>query len=160
MGSIIYENIGYSPSILNNSLSSAKEEFEAHGATVTISEGVESETHMNQIAEENDLIVYFAHLGAHSPMGMSSFYNEKARYFFHVLTKGAEKSICVSTGSPYIFNDWFMFAQNFVNLYTGNDEIIRTFVKGIYAECEFTGKSPFGLNPMKELVKLAATEKQ
>lgn len=151
--------IGYSPAILNNGLKAAKEEFEARGATVTICEGITDENHIKQIAEENDLIIYFAHLGAHSPMGMSSFYNEKARYFFHVLTKGVEKSICVSTGSPFIFNDWFRFAENFVNLYTGNDEVIRTFVRGVYGECEFTGKSPFGLSPMEELIKLAKAEK-
>lgn len=141
--------IGYSDGIFKNSVQRAKEEFEAHGATVTVSEGLNGEAHMKQIAEENDLIVYFAHIGSHAPLGLGSFYNEKARWFLDVLTYGAEKSICVSTGSHFVYNDWFPFAENFISLATGHATIIKTLVKGIYGECEFTGKCPFGIDPVE-----------
>lgn len=144
--------IGYSKDTYAR-LAAAKEEFEAHGASVTMSEGIKNEEHIKQIAADNDLIVYFAHIGAHSPLGMPSFFEDKARWFLDVLTYGAEKSICVSTGSPFICFDWFPSAQNFVNLYCSEPETLKTFVKGLYGECEFTGKCPFNPNPIKGMLE-------
>ncbi len=142
---IVY--IGYSKDIQQR-LDVAKEEFERHGAVVSFSEGIKSEAHMKEISENNDLIVYFAHIANHSPYGCASFANEKATQFLNVLCYGKEKSICASTGSPFIYHDWFSCAKLFVNLYCAEAEILKAFVRGIYGECEFSGVSPMNLNPL------------
>ena len=65
-----------------------------------------------------------------------------------VLTEGAKKSICVSTGSPFVYNDWFPSAENFLNLYCACPEYMQALVEGIYGECDFTGICPYDNDPL------------
>lgn len=143
---IVY--IGYAKNVLDNINAYVVPEFEKRGATVNVCEQILNEDHIKKIAEENDLILYFAHIAPHSPYGMGGFVMEKASQFAHILTEGAEKSICVSTSSPYIYYDWFPSADNFINLYCFCPEYLKTLVDGIYGECEFTGKCSFDPDPL------------
>ena len=92
--------------------------------------------------------MYFAHIAPHSPYGGSTFLMEKATQFLNVLKFGKEKSICVGTGSPFVFYDWFSTCQNFLNVYAYDAETLNMLVRGIYGECEFEGKCPYDPNPL------------
>ena len=48
------------------------------------------------------------------PYGGASFFLEKATQFLYVLMYGAEKSICIATGSPFVYYDWFSASANAV----------------------------------------------
>ncbi|MBP3579807.1 MAG: hypothetical protein J6K12_01025 [Clostridia bacterium] len=139
--------IGYSPDVLR-SLDVVKEELESRGVEVQICEGIQGEAHMKEIADNNDLIMYFAHIAPHSPYGGASFFMGKATQFLHVLEYGDEKSVCVSTGSPFVYYDWFTCSKNFLNAYSYDAQTLKTVVKGIFGEVEFTGKSPYDPNPL------------
>lgn len=143
---IVY--IGYAKGVLDSINEYVVPEFEKRGATVSVCEQVLNEAHIRQIADENDLILYFAHIAPHSPYGMGGFVMEKAAQFVHVLAEGAEKSICVSTSSQYLYFDWFPAAENFINLYCASADYLQTLVAGIYGECEFTGKCPYDADPL------------
>ena len=80
--------------------------------------------------------------------GMGGFILEKATQFINILAYGEEKSICISTGSPFIYNDWFPAAKNFLNLYCICPEYFEALVAGIYGECELTGTCSFNADPL------------
>lgn len=140
--------IGYSNDVLQNLVDFVQPAFEKRGAAVSIVEQVKNEAHMMEIARENDLIVYFAHIAPHSPYGVGGFIQEKATQFLHLLKYGGEKSICVSTASPFVYNDWFPAAENFVNLYCSCPEFLQALVAGIYGECEFEGVCAYNADPL------------
>lgn len=143
---IVY--IGYSDDVLENIKNYVVPEFEKRGAKVNICEQIEDKAHIQKIADENDLILYFAHIAPHSPFGVGGFIQKKATQFLYVLTEGAKKSICVSTGSPFVYNDWFPSAENFLNLYCACPEYMQALVEGIYGECDFTGICPYDNDPL------------
>ncbi len=140
--------IGYNKPVLDAIEKHLKPEFEKRGATVNICEQVKNGTHMKEIADNNDLILYIAHIAPHQPYGMGGFILEKATQFIHLLSYGAEKSICISTGSPFVYNDWFPAADNFLNLYCICPEYFEALVMGIYGECELTGICSFNADPL------------
>ena len=139
--------IGYAADVYQN-LNIVKEEFERHGAVVELCEDVHGDGHIREIDETCDLILYFAHIAPHSPYGGASFFMYKATQFLNVLKYGAEKSVCVGTGSPFVFYDWFSTSKNFLNLYTYDPETLKMLVRGLYGECEFEGKCPYDPNPL------------
>ncbi len=122
-----------------------KSEFEKRGALVSIQRRLKSVEECEQIANENDLIIYAAYLGAHRPMGASSFYGAECLTFMFALTHGKEKSIGISFGSPYIYYDFFTNADIFINAYHYNEEMQKAAVAAIYGEIPFKGGSPFKL---------------
>lgn len=140
--------IGYNQPVLDAVEKHLKPEFEKRGATVSICDQVKNEAHMKEIAENNDLILYIAHIAPHQPYGMGGFILEKATQFINILAYGEEKSICISTGSPFIYNDWFPAAKNFLNLYCICPEYFEALVAGIYGECELTGTCSFNADPL------------
>ena len=69
---------------------------------------------------------------------------------FNYITKiDKEKSIAVSTESPWVWFDWLPGADHFVNLYGWDEEVLRVLVRGIYGECEFNGTHPMPLDPLR-----------
>ncbi|MBQ8758612.1 MAG: hypothetical protein IJZ20_02870, partial [Clostridia bacterium] len=129
-------------------LNIVKDEFERHGAVVELCEDVKNADHIREIDNTCDLILYFAHIAPHSPYGGASFFMYKATQFLNVLKYGAEKSVCIGTGSPFVFYDWFSTSKNFLNLYTYDPETLKMMVRGLYGECEFEGKCPYDPNPL------------
>lgn len=145
--------IGYSVEVLN-SLEAVRDEFKKYGATLDICEHIDSEEHMKEIADNYDLILYVNNISPHMPFGGASFFQEKASQFIHILRYGAEKSIGIGTGSPFVYFDWFSTtALNYLNIYTNDAASLRVLVRGLYGEVEFTGQSPYNLNTVDYLRK-------
>ena len=96
------------------------------------------------LAEEYDLLIYAPYL----PHGWGTeFVGNAFRTMAFSMRYGKEKSIAVSLGSPHLYFDYFQQADTYINLYSPNEESIVAFVKGLYGELPFEGKSQFELIP-------------
>ena len=93
--------------------------------------------------------MYVGHLASHAPFGTAAFYGDEALSFSYIMTEEKDKAIGVSLSSPYIYYDYFTNAPTFINAYWNNEETIETVVKGLYGECEFGGRSPVDLVPLR-----------
>ncbi len=122
-----------------------KEEFEKRGARANIYNGMPPGG--IDEAAKSDLIIYVGYVAMHRPMGLPTLYGNQLSMFIHAFSKGREKSIGVSMGYPYLHFDVMTGAETFVNIYSPDPEAQRAFVKGIYGEIPFVGKSPFDLEP-------------
>ncbi len=140
--------IGYSKTA-KGLLSSAIDEFERHGAEVTLFTETLDGSEIQKNKAEYDIIVYFIHLAPHSPYGTAGFTEGQAHMFNHITKVDKEKSIAVAVESPWIWFDWLPGADRFVNAYGWDEEVLRTLVRGFYGECEFLGKCPMPLDPLR-----------
>jgi len=125
------------------------EEFKKRGAEATLYTETLDGAAIRRLRDEYDLTVYFIHLAPHSPYGTAGFTEAQARMFNYITKVDREKSIAVATESPWVWFDWLPGADRFVNLYGWDEEVLRAFVKGIYGECEFLGKCPMPLDPLR-----------
>ena len=92
-------------------LQTMKAEFERRGINVRLQRRLESYPEIEQIAAENDLILYVSYTAVHAPMGGLGLYAEECATYFFALHEGKEKTIGVTFGSPYIYYD---YCNNFV----------------------------------------------
>ncbi len=123
-----------------------KEEFEKRGATVNLYNGLPGGG-IDEVDANSDLIIYVGYVAMHRPMGLPSLYGNQISMFLKAFSKGKEKSIGISLGYPYIHFDVMGGANTFVNAYSPDPETLRAFVKGVYGEIEFVGKSPVDIEP-------------
>ena len=139
--------IGYSKTV-TGFFTSVKEEFKSRGADATLFTQTLSPEQLRKIKDEFDLTLYFIHLAPHSPYGTAGFVEDQAKMFNYITKIDKDKSVAISTESPFVWFDWLPGADRFVNLYGWDEEVLRTLVKGLYGECEFLGKHPMNLNPL------------
>ncbi len=120
-----------------------KAALEERGMKVEIQRRIESLEDMAAVDAKSDLIIYAGYLFHHAPMGASSFYGDECATFFYAFTKGLEKSIGVSLGSPYVYYDFYSNLNMFCHCYSLSKEAQEAFVKGIFGEIEFQGEMPY-----------------
>lgn len=128
------------------SLSAMKEEFEARGAEVTMKRRLNSFEEAKEVADTHDLIVYVGHIEMHAPKGAPSFYGDEFWALRHAFVYDVDKSVGVSLGYPHIHYDFMDDANIFVNAYSPAEGMQRAFVKGVFGEIPFVGKSPVVLD--------------
>ena len=137
---------GYSEYALRQ-LQYMKDEFEAHGTEAEIYDhfglGV-----LLDINARCDLIIYVSCIGPHSPLGFVGYYDDKLREMLAVFHVGREKSIVITMGSMFAHYDWFPSAETAFALYSSEEALLRCFVRGLFGECEFSGKPPFDPDPL------------
>ena len=143
---IVY--VGYSKTV-RGFFNPAVEEFEKRGASVTIFTEVLSPNELYAIRDEYDLTMYFVHLAPHSPYGTGGFMEERALMFNYITKIDRDKSIAIGAESPYVWFDWLPGADRFLNIYGWDIEVMRTLIIGLYGECEFYGKCPMPLDPIR-----------
>lgn len=127
-------------------LEAMKDEFEQHGAEVLLRRRLESYEDAKAIADNYDLIVYVGYIGSQIPKGYPSFYDDEYWSLRYAFNYGREKSVGVSLGYPHIHYNFMDDADVFVNLYASYPEGQRVFVRGLYGELPFVGKSPVELD--------------
>lgn len=140
--------IGYSDKCYENLEKHAVEEFAAHGAICDIQKGFYKEDNIPLAEGKYDLIVYATFIGMWRPTGAPFFFEDECRAMRRIMTVDPEKSIGVSFGNTDIFFNYFTAAHTFINAYSTNPETIRSFVRGLYGEVQFTDFHPFVLNPI------------
>lgn len=129
-------------------LSVMKEAFEARGVEVDILEYLLTKKELKEISEKSDIIIYACFLAPSRPQGMS-FYSRPVdmKTLYSSLSFGANKSVCVSFGSPTIYYNYFTSADVFINAYSDDCGTMRAFVDGILGDFPLVGKSPVKLYP-------------
>jgi len=121
-----------------------KHALEAHGSSVTIMRSVWY-TDLDRVAADFDLILYAIESSPHKPMGPLNFWGREAAGIWSSLACGREKSLVVSFGSPYFCAEYFDAADVFVNAYSSMPATQEAFVRALFGEIGFTGKSPVKL---------------
>ncbi len=127
-------------------LTAMKEAFEEYGCEVLLRRRLESFEEAEAIANEYDLIIYTGYINMHAPKGAPSFYGDEFWSLRHAFVYGKEKSVGVSLGYPHIMYNFMDDAHTFVNAYNLAPETQKAFVKGIFGDIPFVGKSPVELD--------------
>ena len=117
-------------------LSILKDEFEKHGAEVeTMESWCNYHADFSTVDKDYDLLIYAYALEADEPNPNGN----PAVTIHNSLIFDRDKTIIASFTSPYMFRQYCETAKTYVNSYR-NEKSIRTFVRGVYGECEFSGK--------------------
>ncbi len=128
------------------SLSVMKQAFEDYGCNVRLMHRIDSFEDAEAIANSCDLIVYAGYINFHAPKGAPSFYGDEFWSLRHAFVYGKEKSIGISLGYPHIMHNFMDDAHIFVNAYSLSPEMQKAFVKGVFGDIPFVGKSPVELD--------------
>lgn len=126
------------------SMNILKKELEAYGIDVLLKRNIEFEE-LEKILPEYDLIIYVLYARPHQPIGPLSFCNDEARSIWVSLTLGMDKSIVVSLGSPYYFNEYFEQANIYINTYSNSPDSQKALVKALFGDIQFQERSPVNL---------------
>ena len=137
--------------------------FEARGAEVFFRRGLlngyASQAELKEISEKYDLIVYAGYLMRWIPRGMSSFYGDEISTFQNALRYGAEKSVGIGLGVPYVYYDFYSAFPAYINTYNYFPELQEAAVAAMYGEIDFEGGEPFKLIPKYVEERLAMLKK-
>ncbi|MBR2338508.1 MAG: glycoside hydrolase family 3 protein [Clostridia bacterium] len=142
-----------------DSLETMKQAFEKRGATVLLRRALEDRlgdtSEIDELAANTDLLVYAGYLMRYAPEGANSFFDKEVMTFHYALCAGAEKSVGIGLGSPYMYYDFYSAFPTFINAYNPYPETQEAVVAAMYGEIPFEGGEPFGLIP-EEVVNAMA----
>lgn len=117
--------------------------FEKRGVHVGISVNLYSYEEIDNIAAENDLIIY-----ACCRRRKHCYFDVDNRETFNfILHAGAERSVGVSFGDPYIAYDQFSCLDTFINAYSVAPEAHEAVADAILGNIPFQTSSPFEIVP-------------
>ena len=100
-------------------------------------------------ADENDILIYVGFVGMHLPKGADTLVLHECDTYWFAFKHGAEKSVGVTLGSPFLAEGIMSGADAFVNLYGKSPYLIEAFVEGLFGEIPFEGKTPVNMKPPK-----------
>ena len=124
-----------------------KNALEERGLEVHIQRRLKSTAELKEISDNSDLIIYAAYVAMHMPAGYFRLFGEECQTFYHAFKYGKEKSVGVSFGYPYIHYDSMEGVDAFVNANSLDRDSQEAFVKALFGEIGFEGKSPVRLIP-------------
>lgn len=128
-----------------------KEAFEEHGAKVTVTADIWTEE-LDDFINSNDVVIYAALIEPHCPSGLPSLHGDKLGTYSCAFANGAEKSIGMSMGYPYVHFDVMSRARTFINTYSKSPASQKAFVKALYGEVEFCKEAPVDTTPKLRLI--------
>ena len=125
---------------IRNGLAAA---FEKRGVSAGVSANLYSYEEIEKIAEENDLIIY-----ACNRVRKYCYFDVDNRESFNfILHAGAEKSLGVSFGDPYVAFDKFSCLDTFINAYTMAPEAQEAVADAILGNIPFQKSASFEIVP-------------
>ena len=128
-------------------LETVRKAFETRGASVRLQRRLENNEELAEIAKESDLILYAVMIAAHRPKGWMTLFGDECQTYMYAFSSGAEKSMGVSFGYPYVHYNIMEGADTFVNAYSDCPDQMEAFVEALYGEIPMTGLSPVNLEP-------------
>ena len=128
-------------------LSVMKAAFERRGAKVHMQRRLADIADIDALARSSDLIVYAGYLMRYAPAGFSGFFGDELRTFHYFMCAGAEKSLGIGLGSPFMYYDYYTACPTFVNAYNATPEMQEAVVAALYGEIPMLGGEPFSLVP-------------
>ena len=117
-----------------------KKAFEAYGCNVSMRRNAWT-TDIDTAATENDLIVFALCRTPHHPIGPLDFWGEEATSIWASNCSDKSKTVIASFGTPYLFRYYKNSGMTYINAYTPQKEVITAFVKALFGEITFDGKS-------------------
>ncbi|MBE6733073.1 MAG: hypothetical protein E7561_03660 [Ruminococcaceae bacterium] len=129
-------------------LSFMKEAFAKRGANLTFQRGLKDHIlpdEIIEIAKENDLIIYAGHILRTG--GFPTFYGDELNVFHQALVAGAEKSVGLGLGSPFMYYDFYAAFPAFINAYNPSEFTMEAVVAAMYGEIEFSKIHPYAIYP-------------
>lgn len=143
---VAYVPVANYDKVLDNQAVLLKNLLEERGLEVEyFPQGISTEEN-ESVCERNDLVLYALFSRSFRPIGFLDYYGNHAYRIAKSLCYGAEKSVVVSFGSPYFFQQYFERSYTYVNAYAMVDSSVEAFVKAMFGETEFTGVSPVDTN--------------
>lgn len=130
-----------------DNLQVAKKEFEARGAEVRLQRRLKNNEELEVISKDSDLILYAVFIAGHQPKGWLTLFGDECQTYMHAFSSGAEKSIGVSMGYPYVHYNIMESADTFINAYNDSPEQMKSFVAALFGEIPLMGESPVDLDP-------------
>ena len=128
--------VGISTQDRSEQLEILKNEFEKHGAEVEVyDKWCNYHADFSTVNKDYDLAVYAYMLSPDVPNPISV----PAVTIHTSMVFDRDKTIVASFTSPYILGQYCEVATTYINSYI-DEASLRTFVKGVYGECEFEGK--------------------
>jgi len=100
---------------------------------------------LERIAGGYDLIIYALHFRPHRPIGPLQASAAEASAIWSALSSGADKSVVISFGSPYLLTDYFEKADICVNAYSHVPASLSAAVAALFGDIPFAGVSPVKL---------------
>ncbi len=136
--------------------------FEKRGAKVHLQHGLKdyiSCAEIEELAANNDLIIYAGYI-MRGGGGLPSFHDDQINVFHQALTAGAEKSVGVGLGSPFMYYDFYAAFSTFINAYNPSPFTMEAIVAAMYGEIPFEGTHPYELYPpeVKRYLELSGIE--
>ncbi len=123
--------------------------FEERGAKVHIQRSFEDNYKWEEIQKldaENDLLIYAGHI-MRGCGGLPTFRGKEVWVFEKALVAGAEKSVAIGLGSPFMYFDFFINFPAFINAYNHTQFTMEALVAAMYGEIPFAGSEPYELYP-------------
>ncbi len=120
-----------------------KDIFERYGINVTI-EGDIWIPKLREHEKNNDLIIFAI---SRTPGGIGSIdiYGDNAVSVWASQASDKSKTVIASFGNPYLFKKYYKHIETYINAYSSTEESLEAFVKCIFGEIPFVGKSPVEL---------------
>ncbi|MFW5658280.1 MAG: glycoside hydrolase family 3 protein [Bacteroidota bacterium] len=126
-----------------------KKELEKRGAEVTLQKNLRFETdlqYQDTVSDQYDLIIFAINRYPHHPIGPQSFFGDEAESIWSVNSIDRNKTMVISFGNPFFFNEYFEAVHVYINAYSYVPATLEATAKALYGEIPFKGKSPVNLS--------------
>lgn len=121
-------------------LCALKGEFEKYGCKVTMRRNIWTDE-VEQAAVEQDLILFALCRTTHRPIGPLDFWGDEANSIWASNCSDRTKTVVVSFGTPYMYRYYKGTKVTYVNAYCSVSAVISAFVRALFGEIPFVGKS-------------------
>lgn len=121
-----------------------KTEFEKYGCKVDMQRNIWTDD-VYEKAEKYDLVLFALCRTSHRPIGPMDFWGEEATSIWASNCSDITKTVVASFGSPYLYRYYQNSGVTYVNAYSDSKYTINAFVKALFGEIGFEGKSSVNL---------------
>jgi beta-N-acetylhexosaminidase len=140
--------VGIAPNDMHyKNMETIKEEFEKRGVQTKLQRNIDYEANgwKDTFSHENDVIILALARFPQRPFGAMNFMAPEFFSLWGGLSHGRDKTIVASFGSPYHLNEHFEASKIYINAYSFVKQSMIAFVKAVFGEIPFEGKSPVKL---------------
>ncbi len=123
-----------------NDMCLLKDEFEKYGCNVTMRRNAWT-SDVEEAGDKNDLVLFALSRTMHSPIGPLDFWGEEATSIWASNCSDKDKTIVASFGTPYLYRYYKNAKISYINAYSSTPEVIKAFVRALFGEIGFEGKS-------------------
>lgn len=117
-----------------------KSEFEKYNCNVKMQRNIWTDE-IETAKGEYDLILFGLCRTPHHPIGPIDFWGEEGTTIWASNCSDKNKTVIASFGSPYVYKYYKSSGVTYINAYTCQAQTISAFVKALFGDGEFFGKS-------------------